>query len=131
MTPDLICLFTYGTLKKGFDNAFAQRLHSNSNFLGGGYFQGRLYQIDWYPGAIYESGSDWKVFGEVFQIHDPRLLHDLDEYEDVLEDEAASLYLRREVPIFLEDGTTKFCLTYIYNKPVEDLKMIASGIFTN
>ncbi|CAG5071610.1 hypothetical protein DYBT9623_03605 [Dyadobacter sp. CECT 9623] len=127
----MISLFTYGTLKKGFDNPFAEKLAAVSNYVGEGYFHGKLYKIDWYPGAVYEPQSAEKVYGEIFEILDPGILQELDEYEDVLEDQAASLYIRREIPIFTENELPVSCWTYLYNQPVHDLQLIQSGIFEN
>ncbi|KAA0990838.1 gamma-glutamylcyclotransferase family protein [Dyadobacter aurulentus] len=130
-SSELTRLFTYGTLKRGFDNPFAQKLHANASYVGKGFFHGKLYKIDWYPGAVYEPGSAGKVYGDIFQIQDPELLRELDEYEEVLEDEAASLYIRREIPIFIENESTMPCWTYLFNQPVQDLGLIESGIFAN
>ena len=131
LSSDLTRLFTYGTLKRGFNNPFAQQLHANATYIGEGFFLGKLYKIDWYPGAVYEPGSAGKVYGEIFQIQDAELFRGLDEYEEVLEDEAASLYIRREIPILTENDLTVPCWTYLYNQPVHDLVVIESGIFTN
>ncbi|WP_031528871.1 gamma-glutamylcyclotransferase family protein [Dyadobacter crusticola] len=127
--PDLPYLFTYGTLRRGFKNPVAQQLHAHSLFIDEGFFHGLLYQVEWYPGAIFAPDSSAKVYGEVFQLTSPEILRDLDEYEDLMEDEAASLYLRKKVPVHLKTGGLFYCWTYIYNQPVGDLKLIETGIF--
>jgi len=63
-------LFVYGTLMRGNSNSFAEKLHSLCNFEGNGYLSGRLYQIGWYPGAVFEPQSDFKVHGEIYKIQD-------------------------------------------------------------
>jgi len=123
-------LFVYGTLMKGFENPFAEKLNKLSVFEGNGSFPGLLYQVDWYPGAVYFQESKFTVFGEVYKIKNaPGLLQELDEYEDVSEDENVSLYVRRIVTVKLENESVLDCWVYLYNQPVADLKQIESGLF--
>lgn len=123
-------LFTYGTLMQGFDNPFAERLSTQSRFAGHGYFSGMLYQISWYPGAVYDEKGTSRVYGEVYQLsNESALWKELDEYEDVLEDENASLYLRRTVPVTLTDLSVISCWTYLYNQSLEGLPLIPDGDF--
>ncbi|WP_221394673.1 gamma-glutamylcyclotransferase [Dyadobacter sp. NIV53] len=123
-------LFVYGTLMQGFSNPFAQKLHASSVFKGNGSFPGLLYKIDWYPGAVYEKDSESTVYGEVYELQNvPDLIRELDEYEEVFEDENVSLYVRRIVPVKMEDESVLDCWIYLYNQPVVDLVKIESGIF--
>ena len=125
-------LFTYGTLMQGFDNPFSAKLRSEAEYVGTGRIPGTLYLISWYPGAIYQPGSVSKVHGEIFQLHSPEaLLAELDEYEDVFEDEKASLYLRKKIPVTLEDDSMITCWVYLYNQPIGDLQIIHNGRFTH
>ena len=129
MFPENTYLFTYGTLKKGFDNPFAEKLHSTSVFEGEGYFNGRLYLISWYPGAIYDQLETAKVHGEVYRLNGTEILNELDEYEDVFEDEASSLYLRKVVAVTMKTGSEIPCWTYLYNQSVDGLPLISNGNF--
>lgn len=130
MTSDPGYLFTYGTLMQGFSNPFAEKLHALSSYEGKGYFNGLLYRITWYPGAIYEEKSDSKVYGEIYRLTpDTELIKDLDEYEDVFEDEAASLYVRRVVPVTTESKSVIPCWVYLYNQPVKDCALLGDGHF--
>ena len=123
-------LFVYGTLMKGFDNPFAEKLNKLSDFVGNGSFPGLLYQVDWYPGAVYSEEGGFAVFGEIYKMQNlPQLLKELDEYEDVFEDESVSLYVRRIVSIKMENDSVLDCWVYLYNQPVADLKQIESGLF--
>ena len=129
-------LFTYGTLMQGFDNPYARKLRLSSNYIGKGYFNGKLFRVDWYPGALYEPGSPMRVHGEIYQLNSLEILEELDEYEDILEDEAASLYVRKVVPVWCGQETVRDsqevvidCWTYLYNKPVSDLPLIEDGYF--
>lgn len=123
-------LFTYGTLMQGFSNPFAQRLHTLSTFEGKGSFPGTLYKIDWYPGAHYNAESQNHVYGEVYRITSPEILFpELDDYEDVFEDEEKSLYVRKIIPVFMQDQSIASCWIYLYNQNVNDLEIIESGNF--
>jgi len=123
-------LFVYGTLMKGFTNPFADKLNKLSDFVGKGSFPGLLYQVDWYPGAVYSEKSGFAVFGEIYKLQNPpQLLRELDEYEDVFEDESVSLYVRRVIPVKTENQKFLDCWVYLYNQPVADLAVITSGNF--
>lgn len=122
-------LFTYGTLMQGFENPYAQKLRLSSNYIGKGYFSGKLFRVEWYPGAHYEPDADTLVHGEIYRLNALEILKELDEYEDVLEDEAASLYVRKVVPVRNSQGVAIPCWVYLYNQPVADLPLIKDGYF--
>lgn len=124
-------LFVYGTLMRGFDNPFAARLHAHATFIAEGFFNGKLYRLSWYPGAVFEPESTTKIYGEVYQLHHfQRLIQELDDYEDVKEKEADSLYLRRQVPVCTENGSIFVCWTYLYNQSLDHATLLTSGKFT-
>jgi gamma-glutamylcyclotransferase (GGCT)/AIG2-like uncharacterized protein YtfP len=130
MTANADFLFTYGTLMQGFSNPFAARLHTLSTFEGKGSFPGKLYKIDWYPGAVYEKGNENSIHGEVYRIINPEVLFpELDAYEDVFEDEEKSLYLRKIIPVLMDSNTVIPCWVYLYNQKVDGFEIIKSGDF--
>ncbi|TLV00253.1 gamma-glutamylcyclotransferase family protein [Dyadobacter luticola] len=129
MVPESPYFFTYGTLMSSFENPFSEKLRSNSSFIGRGTFTGKLYRISWYPGAVFNVLEKTKVYGEIYRLHAQEIWKELDEYEDVLEDENASLYVRKIIPVTLESGGEIACWTYLYNQPVEFLEQIKDGIF--
>jgi len=122
-------LFTYGTLMQAFDNPYARKLRWSSNYIGKGYFNGKLFRVEWYPGALYEPDAPTYVHGEIYQLHSLEILKELDDYEDILEDEAASLYVRKVVPVRDGQEVVRDCWVYLYNKPVSDLPLIEDGYF--
>jgi len=125
-------LFTYGTLMKGFDNPFSRTLQANSIYDGNGFFSGLLYLVSWYPGAVYLEGNPLKVYGEIYRlVEQKKLLKELDEYEDVLENEKDSLYVRRIIPVMRANTEIINCWAYLYNQPVHDLAVIPGGDFRN
>lgn len=120
-------LFVYGTIKRGGHNAFAAHLQQHGTYVGNGWFSGRLYQIDGYPGAIYDSSVPTSVWGEVYQIHQPAVtLSLLDNYEGV--DDNPPMYTRRIVPVNLGDQKIA-CQAYLYTLPMINLVRIDSGQF--
>lgn len=130
MIPEPEYLFVYGTLMRGFDNPFAEKLREHSVFEGNGSFPGLLYKVEWYPGAIYLPESPDLVYGEVYQIQDAAdLLRELDGYEEVIEEQSASLYLRKIIPVKMEDQRMLNCWTYLYNQTIAGLTKIISGNF--
>ena len=122
-------LFTYGTLMQNFTNPFAEKLRLTAIFEGAGFFTGKLYRIDWYPGALFEENGKSRVYGEIYKLTSLSVLKELDEYEDVFEDETSSLYLRKVVPVIMENGAQLLCWTYLYNQPIEADKQIITGRF--
>jgi gamma-glutamylcyclotransferase (GGCT)/AIG2-like uncharacterized protein YtfP len=70
-------LFVYGTLRRGFTNRAARRLHQRGEFLGFATVRGYLHHCGAYPGLTRGEG---RVRGEVFRVT-PQLLRYLDAYE--------------------------------------------------
>lgn len=130
MSEDAEFLFTYGTLMRGFENPFAERLHSLSTFEGTGTFPGTLYNISWYPGAVYREHAGSQVYGEVFRMGSRKnLLKELDDYEEVSDDETKSLYVRKVISVRMQDTRLLPCWVYLYNQDVSRLQIIGSGNF--
>lgn len=124
-------LFVYGTLMRGFDNPCAVRLHAHATLVAEGFFPGQLYRVSWYPGAVYEPKSATKVYGEIYHLHDFQgLMQELDDYEDVKEQEPDSLYVRRLVPVWTENGAIYTSWVYLYNQSLAHATLLASGKFT-
>ncbi len=58
--------FVYGTLKSRFKNEFAQSLFHQSVFLGEYYTKGKLFLIQWYPGALFQTKDRSIIVGELY-----------------------------------------------------------------
>lgn len=123
-------IFVYGTLLQQIGNMMASFLKSNSEFLGEAVMPGKLYKVDFYPGAVYEPGATSKVVGEVYRLKDvAKVLEVLDTYEGYEpNDEERSLFLRREVEVISSEETLN-AWTYLYHASLEDLPLIPSGDF--
>jgi gamma-glutamylcyclotransferase (GGCT)/AIG2-like uncharacterized protein YtfP len=127
--PD--CLFVYGTLMRGCDNAMARRLANEADIVGEGSCAGRLYQIAHYPGLIAATNPGDRVFGELFRLREKAVqLARLDEHEGCAPGAPEpTLYVRVVRPITLSDRTVIDAWVYLYNRPVDGLRRIMSGRF--
>jgi gamma-glutamylcyclotransferase (GGCT)/AIG2-like uncharacterized protein YtfP len=123
-------LFVYGTLMRSFDHPMAKLLSRSAEFIGEARCQGRLYLVKHYPGLALSDDANEVVFGELFRLHTPDAsLVTLDDYEGCGPDVVSPQYLRQVLPVTLDDGTVSEAWTYIYNRPVVQLKRITSGRF--
>lgn len=125
-------LFAYGFLKRQFHgSAKTQTPAMDVEYVCDGYFPGRIYRVDVFPGVVWEPENHFKkVKGEVFKINNPeKQLHALDKYEN-----AKPLvqlnpdYERRLRPIETPDGAIE-CWVYEYLKPVNPATEIEFGEF--
>ena len=128
MSIEIDKLFVYGTLLKNFDNEMAVYLKNNSVFLGKGFFRGKLFDLGEYPGAIYEPASDYKVYGNIFELKNiTATLGKLDEYEEVGDKYGKPNEYRREIiDIFYNDSVIK-CWVYLFNRDTKNYPQIISG----
>ena len=124
-------LFVYGTLRRGSDSGMHQLLAQSATRLGPATFQGRLYRIDWYPGAIDAENAQDKVVGEVYQLREPaRLWPRLDDYEGCgVDDRDRKEFVRVRRDVCLNSGSVRKTWIYLYNGPTADLSRIESGDF--
>lgn len=121
-------LFVYGTLMRGLGESWQERL--GARFVGRGSVRAKLYDVAYYPGAVStRTGSPERVKGELYELASPeQALRTLDEYEEFfpLQPER-SLFVRKIVPVTLDDGTEKKAWVYLYNGEVHDSRQITSG----
>lgn len=108
-------------------------LAAHSQFIGKGYFYGKLYQVTWFPGAVLSVNTSSKVYGMVFKIENPEgVFIVLDDYEGIGEHyPEPQLFKKVFTTAYLEDGTTLKTRVYLYNLPVNGLKQITSGDYLN
>jgi gamma-glutamylcyclotransferase (GGCT)/AIG2-like uncharacterized protein YtfP len=95
--------------------------------VGHGYIWADLYDLGPYPAAIPATHS--RVRGEVHRMLDPATtLRTLDEIENYGPNEQdASLYVRRESPVTLDDGLIVNAWVYFYNRRFGRAPRIESG----
>lgn len=122
-------LFVYGTLSPRHAPpeiaATVRRLRS----VGSASIRGRLYDLGEYPGAVLSRNSRSLIRGEVFELPgDQSTLTSLDHYEEF--DPAkpsSSLFVRRTLPVTMDDGTRLRCWVYVYNGDMKRAQPVRSG----
>ena len=129
MTDDL--LFVYGTLKRGARNAMAGRLARTAVFVGAATYQGKLYLVDDYPGAVPSRNVADRVRGEVWRLREPaEMLAELDEYEGCGQSfSPPTEYERRVEQVTLNNGEPLAAWIYLYRHSTDGLRRIESGVF--
>jgi gamma-glutamylcyclotransferase (GGCT)/AIG2-like uncharacterized protein YtfP len=129
MTSDL--LFVYGTLMRGFGHPMARLLSAHADFLGEARCRGRLYRIEQYPGLVPSDDPTDVVFGELYRLRArDELLAEFDTYEACGEGfPPPTEYVRQLLQVTRGDEAAIEAWTYVYNWPVANLPLIASGRF--
>ena len=124
-------LFVYGTLKQDIEHPMRDLLARFAEFVGTAAFQGKLYRVNEYPGAIRSDDLQDVVYGEIYALKEPAaVLSTLDEYEDYEPGSPeTSLYRREMTDITGADGRSMRAWIYLYNKSVEGLEAIPSGTY--
>ncbi len=119
--------FFYGTLMTGFDRRDRLGMDAKLTFRGRGWIRAALFDLGLYPAAV--PAEDGRVWGEVFALADASaVLRALDEIEGYRPDDPdTSLYLRRLVPVHLDDDTIAEAWAYFYNAPLGSAPRIPSG----
>lgn len=138
-TNDPVHLFVYGTLLVSADHEMGRLLHDKATRIGSGWIRARLYMIDdpeepgnRYPGAVPSGYDTDRVFGDLYRLDAPQpLLAQFDIYEacDPSRPEPHE-FLRRLLPVTLEDGQTIPALSYMYAWDTAQAIPVPSGRFT-
>lgn len=124
-------LFVYGTLKSTIHKPVHAIMDRCCDYLGQGTFQGKLYLIDHYPGAVESSDTQDQVHGEIYLIHQHQSLFEaLDNYEECSADyPEPHEYQRCQVQVTLEGGKRLNAWIYLYRYPLTDKPLIGKGVF--
>lgn len=124
-------LFVYGTLSKAGGHPIHQRVAKHTRFVGEASMQGKLFRMESYPGAVDSEDPADAVRGELYEILEPApLFTELDEYEGCgPKDAQPTLYVRAKRRVKLTDGRAFEAWVYLYNRPTDGMKRIASGRF--
>ncbi|WJJ95263.1 gamma-glutamylcyclotransferase family protein [Algibacter luteus] len=104
-------------------------LNKNSDIVGRASFQGKLYNVTWFPGAVLSNNKTDFVYGTIFKMnHSESVLDVLDGYEDFdANNPEFSLFKREIITATLQDGSKLKAWIYLYNQPINKLKEISSG----
>jgi gamma-glutamylcyclotransferase (GGCT)/AIG2-like uncharacterized protein YtfP len=114
-------LFVYGTLCQRMKHPLSHLLVHHGIFIGKGIFQGNLYDLGRYPGAVPSRKKTDLVTGEIYRLQNPKQVFDiLDEYE-------GPRFKRTQVTIFFEEDARLLCWIYIYTHSISGRRIISSG----
>jgi gamma-glutamylcyclotransferase (GGCT)/AIG2-like uncharacterized protein YtfP len=120
-------VFFYGTLMSAFKRPGRTRVDLALAPVGHGWIHAVLFDLGIYPAAI--PAPDGCVRGEVHRMLDAdavlRVLDEVEGYRPGQPD--ASLYVRRETAVMLDDGATADAWVYFYNAPLGGAQRIESG----
>ena len=123
-------LFTYGLLRKNAKHEMSSFLVDHAEHISEATFQGKLYLIEYYPGVIASVDKEDRVIGDVFNLTDPSILIQLDQFEGVGESFAQPNEYSREVrPVKLVGGEVVDAWVYLYGWSVKPENYITSGDF--
>ncbi len=128
MQKENIYLFVYGSLMSSMEHLMHALLIKEATFIDKAWFQGKLYDLGEYPGAVASNKVSDKVTGELYLLHNKNIIRTLDRYEGYNEMNVESSLFRREiVPVTLANGTSQQAFIYLYNSRVSDKNLIYSG----
>lgn len=108
------------------------QLARRAEFVGEAQMQGRLYGVDWYPGAVRSGDKGDIVHGEVYRLLDSdRALAELDAYEGCKPSgREAPEFAREKTRVECADGREIEAWVYFFTGNTRGLKRIDSGEFT-
>jgi len=117
----------YGLLKQGAAGQPADLpLDSAGAFGASCRFRARMVDLGGFPGVV---EGDQLCHGIRWKLSDIFILSAMDAFEDVTEDPATSLYLRKQIPLMddtgAESGETAWI--YWYNRPTDGYPPVADG----
>ena len=121
-------LFVYVTLMQGQRNELAGMVRAS--WMGRATMPGCLYDLGSYPAAKQDgAGAAGRVRGELYRLADPEgAIAELDRYEgfDPRAPEASE-FVREWVEVGLESGGALQAWAYLYNRPVDELRLVPGG----
>jgi gamma-glutamylcyclotransferase (GGCT)/AIG2-like uncharacterized protein YtfP len=128
MNPDYI--FVYGTLRRDANSEMPHLLAKYAEFVDDAVFRGKLYQIDYYPGAVPSDDPNDVVQGEVYLFRQADVaLPLLDQYEEFgPEFPEPNEYSRQKQSVLLKSGRLVTAWVYVYSHPTEGLEPIMKYI---
>lgn len=114
-------IFVYGQLRQGMNHPMQNLLVRHATYLGTGSFQGKLYDLGRYPGAVHSRSPKDRVLGDIYRIDETSpVMARLDEHE-------GHRFTREEVQVRVDHEDQIKCWTYLYNRSVAGRVLIPSG----
>ena len=126
-------VFTYGTLRPGLsDLKEARAFRAAAKHIGPAKFQGKLFAIDWYPGAVDSNNPNDVVKGDLFEItRNTDFFSQVDIYEQCTPDLPEPHEYRRTIRNVFCDGQYIPAWIYLYNWKISDQPRIPTGDFAD
>lgn len=124
-------LFAYGFLKTRFHGSRkTETPEIKAELITNGFYPGKMFRVNVYPGVVYDPECGQKVKGEIFKLENAEeMLHVLDRYENALPLVLLDPdYERRMRTIETPSGPLD-CWVYEYLKAVNPATEIKSGEF--
>jgi len=103
----MLPLFVYGSLRKGWRNAWSRRLWRNGDDLGTARVRGRLVWPGRYPTWMPAQRPGQWVSGELVVPASRSVLASIDGYED------SEVYVRRRIRVRRDNGDTLWAWIYV------------------
>lgn len=124
-------LFVYGTLRRACNHALLKEIDHYANYVSTATYQGNLFLIDTYPGAVPSVNPNDLIQGEVYCLtSEGCLLGLLDDYEECSPKfPRPAEYYRCLQNIQLINHHSVDAWIYLYNHQTQNLKQIMSGNF--
>ena len=123
-------LFTYGTLKLGFQNH--HRIFDGYDIkITPAWTYGKLYDLGYFP-ALTDGNN--KVYGELIEFDNPAILKRVDYLEGFKgKNHPHNYYERREVVVFVGSDTVNAWAYFLNMSKIKesDSELITSGIWSN
>lgn len=114
-------IFVYGQLRRGMDHPLQNLLVRHASYLGTGYFQGRLYDLGRYPGAVQSTLPKDRVVGDIYRvIESEQVMARLDEHE-------GRRFARQEIVVRIDHEDQIKCWAYLYTRSTFGRVLIPSG----
>jgi gamma-glutamylcyclotransferase (GGCT)/AIG2-like uncharacterized protein YtfP len=120
-------LFVYGTLMRSIRHPMHDELASRSEFAGAATFNGRLYLVSHYPGAVVSHEPADHVHGELYQLTNAAALKIIDDYEGCGARALPPFEFKRSALRVRHDSAYVTAWVYLYNRPLAKLPRIMSG----
>lgn len=122
-------LFVYGTLLSSMQHALYAQIAPYVKFIGHARFQGKLYDIHGYPGAMASLEPNEWVLGELYRLQNTdKLFYLVDEYEACSEEfPTPTEYIRQKMPVITQSDEHMTAWIYLYNWQVNESQRIKSG----
>lgn len=128
MITDL--LFVYGTLRRDCPNGAHPQYLAGAEFITSAQVRGKLYRVSYYPALVLDDGG-W-VQGEIYRLQNEQQLARLDAYEECTYPALPEQeYQRCVIHAQTANGETFKVWVYAWQRPLENLPLIASGDFLN